>query len=50
MSLLVLYESAVGYSLFTTEESAGIAIDSPSIQVDLSAGLGDQPNHLFDDY
>ena len=33
MSLYVLFESALGFSLFSTEEAAGIALDSPSIQV-----------------
>jgi len=32
MSYYVLYESALGYALFATEESAGIALDAPSIQ------------------
>ena len=33
MSLYVLYESALGFALFATEEAAGIALDSQSIQV-----------------
>jgi RNA processing factor Prp31 len=32
MSYYVLFESALGYALFATEEAAGIALDAPSIQ------------------
>ena len=33
MSLYVLFESALGFSVFETNEASGIALDSPSIQV-----------------
>ena len=41
MAYLVLYESALGYALFSTEEAA--VIDSPAVQVCSSA-----PDHAYE--